>query len=315
MTQEQFIEKKIKLRLAWFKHVEEITRNVAQTCRYYGMARRTYYFWLNRYQEQGVEGLRDRSKRPHHSPGAARPEIIEKIVYLRQNYYFGAFKIQMYLSRYHDIQMSKSGIHRILKRLGMNRLPSNQRYRPRKERFRQYEKPIPGVNLQIDVKFLSPIPGLTNKRFYQYTAIDDCTRIRIMKIYERCNQQKAIQFIDYALAKLPFPVREIQTDNGAEFASQFHWHVLDKGINHRYIKPCTPRLNGKVERSHRIDEEEFYQMLNGIVIDSSELFNEKLNEWQNYYNFQRPHASLAGRTPFERLQEKLNELKLTNYAL
>ncbi|MGH7807399.1 MAG: integrase core domain-containing protein [Thermodesulfobacteriota bacterium] len=90
---------------------------------------------------------------------------------------------------------------------------------------------------------------------------------------------------------------------------------MDKGIGHRYIKPNTPRLNGKVERSHRIDEEEFYKMIEGVVIDNSGLFNEKLQQWENFYNFQRPHGSLAGRTPFEKLQEKLKELSLTEDTL
>jgi transposase InsO family protein len=76
-------------------------------------------------------------------------------------------------------------------------------------------------------------------------------------------QQSAIRFLDYVLEKLPFKVEVIQTDHGAEFGSQFHYHVLDRGIGHVYIKPATPRLNGKVERSHRIDQEEFYRMLEG----------------------------------------------------
>ena len=82
----------------------------------------------------------------------------------------------------------------------------------------------------------------------------------------------AIQFLDYVLERLPFRVDAIQTDNGAEFQSGFHWHVLDRGIRHTYIKPATPRLNGKVERSHRIDSEEFYRMLDGVVIDDTEMF-------------------------------------------
>ncbi|MGH7901966.1 MAG: IS481 family transposase [Thermodesulfobacteriota bacterium] len=315
MTQEQYRQKLANLRLSWFHHVQEVTHNVSKTCRYYGIARRTYYFWWNRYQEYGLDGLKDRSKRPHHSPRATKPQIVEKIVYLRQHYYFGPFKIQMYLLRYHDIRITPSAIYRILKRLQMSRLPANQRYRPLKERFKRYEKPIPGHNIQIDVKFLDPIPGLTPKKFYQYTAIDDCTRIRILKIYNRYNQKNSIEFLDYVLAKLPFSVHSIQTDNGTEFGPQFHWHILDKGIEHRYIKPRAPRLNGKVERSHRIDEEEFYQMLQGIVIDDSKLFNEKLREWENFYNFQRPHGSLSGQTPFERLQEKLKELSLTEVTL
>lgn len=96
----------------------------------------------------------------------------------------------------------------------------------------------------------------------------------------------------------------IQTDNGGEFGTQFHYHVLDRGIRHVYIKPATPRLNGKVERSHRIDEEEFYRMLYGVVIDETNLFDEKLQEWENFYNFNRPHGSLDGQTPYERLRQK-----------
>ena len=121
--------------------------------------------------------------------------------------------------------------------------------------------------------------GARKKRFYPFTAIDDCTRLRILRIYDRLNQKTAIRFVDYVLEKLPFEVEAIQTDNGSEFQSSFHSHVLDRGIRHIYIKPATPRLNGKVERSHLIDAEEFYRGLLGVVIDSSELFNEKLQEW------------------------------------
>ena len=71
---------------------------------------------------------------------------------------------------------------------------------------------------------------------------------------------------------------------GAEFQSGFHWHVLDKGINHGYIKPRMLRLNGKVERSHRVDAEELYRLLDGVVIDDVNIFNAKLKEWQDYYN-------------------------------
>jgi hypothetical protein len=101
--------------------------------------------------------------------------------------------------------------------------------------------------------------------------------------------------VDYVLEKLPFQVEVIQTDHGPEFGSQFHYHVLDRGIGHAYIKPRTPRLNGKVERSHRIDAEEFYRMLQGVVIDNTGLFNERLQEWENLYNFSRPHGGLGGR--------------------
>lgn len=195
-------------RLAIIRHAQEVTGNVALTCRYFGITRQAYYIWLRRYQEQGLEGLRDRSRRPHVSPNATDAEVV------------------------------------------------------------------------------------------------DCTRIRVLRIYDRLNQTTAIRFLDYVLEKLPFKVEVIQTDHGAEFGSQFHYHVLDRGIGHVYIKPATPRLNGKVERSHRIDQEEFYRMLEGVVIDDTELFNDRLQEWERFYNFNRPHGGLGGQTPYERLRDR-----------
>ena len=168
-----------------------------------------------------------------------------------------------------------------------------------------YEKPQPGHRLQMDVKFLERIPG-TRKRLYQFTAVDDCTRIRVLKVYDACNQRTAIRFADEVLRRLPFRVRVVQTDNGAEFQSQFHWHLETRDVRHVYIRPRTPHLNGKVERSHRVDDQEFYQLLdkNGIS-DDIHLFNERLREWEDYYNYQRPHAALDGQTPYERLVAKM----------
>jgi transposase len=103
-------------RLAIIRHAQEVTGNVSM-CRYFGITRQAYYIWLRRYQEHGLEGLRDRSRRPHVSPNATRAEVVGKIIYLRQSYHFGPHIIAMYLKRYHDIQISPSGIWRILRRL------------------------------------------------------------------------------------------------------------------------------------------------------------------------------------------------------
>jgi transposase InsO family protein len=186
----------------------------------------------------------------------------------------------------------------------MGRLPANQKYRPHTTRWKRYEKAQPGHRLQLDVKFLERIPG-TDKRLYQFTAIDDCTRIRVLKIFDACTQQSAIRFVDDVLRRLPFRVHVIQTDNGAEFQSAFHWHVESQDIRHVYIRPRTPHLNGKVERSHRVDGQEFYQLLDkdGIT-DNIQLVNEKLREWEDYYNYHRPHGALGGQTPYERLLAK-----------
>jgi transposase InsO family protein len=300
---EQELARGAARRLAIIRHAQEVTGNISLTCRYFGITRQAYYTWLRRYEEQGVEGLRDRSRRPHVSPNATKAEVVGKIVYLRRHYHFGPHKIAMYLKRYHDVGVSPSGIWRILKRLDMSRLPASQRYRRHTDRWKRYEKPLPGHRVQIDVKFIAPLPG-SRRKHYQFTAIDDCARIRVLRLYDRLNQTTAIRFVDYVLEKLPFKVEVIQTDHGSEFGSQFHYHVLDRGIGHVYIKPATPRLNGKVERSHRIDAEEFYRMLQGIVIDDTGLFNERLKEWEDFYNFNRPHGTLGGQTPYERLREK-----------
>ncbi len=201
-------------RLAMIRHFEEVSGNVAKTCRYYGVSRPTFYKWLRRYREHGLEGLRDTSSRPHTSPNATRSEVVGKIVYLRQHYHFGPHKIAMYLKRYHDIQISPSGVWRILRRLDMSRLPASQRYRRHQDRWKRYEKPLPGHRVQVDVKFIAPLQG-SRKKHYQFTAIDYCTRIRVLRIYDRLNQQTAIRFIDYVSEKLPFAVEVVQTDNGS----------------------------------------------------------------------------------------------------
>jgi len=210
-----------------------------------------------------------------------------------------------YLHRYHNINISSSTIQRVLIRHNLNRLPANRKkYDRTKNNWKRYEKQQPGQRIQVDVKFLERIPG-TRKRFYQFTAIDDCTRIRVLKIYDKCNQKTAIDFINDVINRLPFRILTVQTDNGAEFQSNFHWHLADQDIRHVYIKPRTPRLNGKVERSHRIDDQEFYQLIdkNGIS-DNIYLFNTKLKEWEDYYNFHRPHGALDGKTPYEKLMKK-----------
>lgn len=300
---EKEINRRADRRLAVIRHAQEVSFNVAATCRYYGITRQSYYTWLRRYEEKGLAGLRELSRAPHTSPNATTSDVVGKIIHLRQNYHFGPAKIVMYLQRYHDVTISVSGVWRILKRLDMNRLPASQRYKRHTQRWRRYEKQQPGHRVQVDVKFLEPLKG-SRRRHYQFTAIDDCTRLRALRIYDRCNQKVAMQFVDYVLQKFPFRVEVIQTDNGSEFQQAFHWHVLDHGISHVYIKPNTPRLNGKVERSHRIDNEEFYRLLDGVVIDDAKVFNVKLKEWEDFYNHNRPHGSLGGQTPYERLRQK-----------
>lgn len=276
--------------------------NITATCRHYGISRDTYYRWLRQYKEFGERGLINKKPCPQNPKIRVATEIEEKVLYLRKNYHFGPLKIVWYLKRYHGMRVSQTGVRGVLLRHGLNRLPQYERKRNVKS-FKRYEKQVPGHHVQVDVKFLffKDKQGNRVKRF-QYTAIDDATRIRALKIYDRHNQANAIDFINYVVELFPFRIKVVRTDNGHEFQSKFHWHVEDLGMIHVYIKPSTPRLNGKVERSHLTDKQEFYQLLDykGDVD-----LRAKLKQWENFYNFDRPHTALKGKTPYEVLRQKL----------
>jgi transposase len=138
-------DRQVRRRLAILRHAEEVTGNVAMTCRYYGITRQSFYLWKRRYEELGPDGLRDRSRRPKTSPNATHADVVGKILYLRQNYHCGPGKILMYLARYHDMNISSSGVWRILKRLGLIRLPASQRYKRLDRRWQRYESSYPAT--------------------------------------------------------------------------------------------------------------------------------------------------------------------------
>ncbi len=223
------------------------------------------------------------------------------MLYLSRSHHFGPARIAVYLDRYHGVRVSKTGIWRLLKRAGMNRLPTSMWYRARIASSGT-RSPFRGTSSRSMSNSWSLCPA--GGHYCQYTAIDDRTLIRVLRIYDWNTQRTAIAFVDYAPAKLPFTVQCIQTDNGREFEPQFHWRVLDKGIQHRHIRPRQPYLNGKSERSHRIDEGEFYRQLE-VVISTVAEFNQRLQEGEQFYSYHRPHGSLNGQKPYERLLEHL----------
>jgi len=296
MTQEQ---RDIKRKLEALRYAEECG-NVALTARRFGISRQCFYIWKRRYEKLGEAGLVNKSPCPVNMPLRMPAEVEEKILHLGRTYHFGPVRIAWYLERYHGIRVSGSGVYRALVRNGLSRLPGNCRKRSI-VRLR-YEKQVPGHHVRLDVKFLQfTIEGRSVKR-YQFTAIDDATRIRALRIYERHNQESAVDFLDYVVERFPFRIHTVRTDNGHEWQAQFHWHCEDLGMRHVYIKPASPNLNGKVERSHLTDQLEFYQLLDYTGdVD----LRAKLAVWEEFYNLQRPHTALSGRTPYEVLRDKL----------
>jgi transposase InsO family protein len=292
---------KFSTKLRVLRYAKDCGKN-KNACEVFGVKKSTFYKWKKEFEQHGEKGLVRKKAIAKNFPNQIKPDVVKRVLELRQEHKLGTWRIKWYLERYHDIHISESSVYRILKRNNVE--PLDKKIQRRAMHTIRYEKETPGHQVQVDVKFLifEGPNGSKIKRF-QYTAIDDATRIRALKIYDKHNQDCAIDFVDYVIAKFPFRINTIQTDNGHEFQSKFHWHVQDQGMRHRFIKAGTPQLNGKVERSHLTDKKEFYQLL--TYTDDVNL-NEKLQEWEQFYNFNRPHGSFKGKTPYEVLKCKLN---------
>jgi len=213
-------QREIQRKRRVIEYAEQIG-NVRKACRYYGVARSTFYLWRARYRELGDEGLMHRRCVAHNHPNKTPAEVVGKILHLRRTYHMGPLRIVWYLERYHGLKTSDATVYRVCRRHGLRRLP--HRVGRRAVHTHRYEKRAPGHHVQVDVKFLT----LQRKkgaplRRYQYTAIDDATRIRALKVYLRHTQANAIDFIDYVVKKFPFRIRTIRTDRGHEFQALFH---------------------------------------------------------------------------------------------
>jgi transposase len=213
-------QREIQRRLHVIKYAEKLG-NVRKACRYFGIARSTFYRWKRAYEKYGESGLANQSTAPHHHPRQLAQEVIDKVIHLRRQYHLGPICIVWYMKRYHGIHICDATVYRVLYRHGLNRLPRN--VGRRKVHTKRYQKQVPGHHIQVDVKFLKFIDN--DKRpvkRYQYTAIDDATRIRALKIYARHNQKNAYDFVDYVIDKFPFRIQMIRTDRGHEFQAKFH---------------------------------------------------------------------------------------------
>jgi transposase len=265
------------------------------------IARSTCYSWKNAFGKHGGAGLARKPSAAHHPASKIQQSVVDKVLSLRRGYQLGPWRIKWYLERYHDISIPGSSAFRILKRNGAGKLHKKA---PRRSlHSKRYNKAAPGHHMQADVKVivLKDIDQRPAKRF-QYTATDDATRVRALQIYSLHNQANAIGFVNHAIKKSPFRIKPIRTDRGHEFQAKPHWHVEDPGMGHHYIKARTPQLNGKVERPHLTDHRELYQL--SSYRDDVGL-QEKLSQWEHFYNFERPHGAHHGKTPYEVLKSKL----------
>jgi transposase InsO family protein len=251
---EQIQARKVKARLRMLQHAQRVSGNVSQTCRFFGVSRSLYYIWKKRFEKRGPDGLRDLKRRPHHIRYRIPPEIVSLILRIREERRYEAVRTSLYLQRHYHAYVSPTTILKLFHRHHVGQI-SKKKYRPGPK---PADAPlqVPGRSVQLDVKFV-PRVGRARQRLYQFTAIDEATRFRVLRIYDHNNTKTAIEFLNEIREHFPFAIQKIQTDNDSSFGPQFTWHVSDLSISHRHIPPGCPEVNGKVERSHKTDAEEF----------------------------------------------------------
>lgn len=275
-----------RMRLGWIQLYEE-TKDAGYVCRRCGISRPTLRKWLKRYEEAGLSGLKNQSKRPKLSPNRKIFEKQEKwILELRDEMNIGVRRIQNELVRQHNCRLSLASIQKVLQR---NQVKPIQKPHRRKK-LKRYQKAIPGERIQMDTCKI-------RSGMYQFTAVDDCTRYLVVEIYPRRTANNTLLFLDKVVEVMPFPVQRIQTDRGTEFmAYKVQERLMDWRIKFRPNRPGAPHLNGKVERAQKTVLDEFYAL---VDLDDPEL-SLRLSEWQHFYNWFRQHGSI-GKTPIEKL--------------
>lgn len=262
----------------------------------YRVSRKTVYRWLNRYNDFGKQGLLDRSHRPKSPhPKTIKPRIAKRIIKIRKTTKYGPIRIKSELAKV-NIYVSHHGIYKVLVRENLI-----EKHKKSKRKHRKYYVKIPG-HLQVDTKHLDIVPGYPY-RYYQYTAIDTYSRIRIIRVYDELSAYNSVKFLKEVVKKLPFRVLSVRTDNGVEFTygpfkkdNPFSTQCARLDIKHYLNKPGHPESNGRVERSHRTDDEEFYRV-NPVKHPKEWQF--LISDWQYFYNYQRAHMALKGLTPYQ----------------
>lgn len=261
------ITQDMKYKQSLIKYAEK--HGVSRASRKYNKSRSYIYFWLNRY-DGTLESLACRSRRPRTHPKEhteAELKLIKEI--RRRNPNLGLLELWDHL-RKKGYKRAPGSLYRVMKRMGyFNADKPRKKYIPKPMEQMQY----PGQRVQIDVKFV-PLACITSKgdRYYQYTAIDEYSRLRYLKAYEENSTYSSADFLKNAsvfFKKHGFDIECVQTDNGFEFTNRFSQTnrnlptlfeaaAASLGIRHKLIRPYTPRHNGKVERSHRGDQKRFY---------------------------------------------------------
>ena len=277
----------------------------------YKVTRQFVYFWGRRYHNDDIHTLADRSHRPLHHPKQHCDQELKWIKDLRRrNPDMGLIDFWLRMKQLHGYSRSVSSLYRVMRSLGM--------FKNKKKRDKRVNKPyktpsVPGEKLQIDVKYVPSaclVGELKGKKLYQYTAIDEATRLRYLSFYEEHSTFSSTKFLMECIRFFPFHIQCVQTDNGSEFTNRlrserktlFEEALQINEIEYHPIRPATPRHNGKVERSHREDQKRFY---NKTTFYSLQDAHTQLKKYLKKSN-NRPMRPLGYLSPIDTVTKLLN---------
>ena len=280
----------------------------------YGVSLSSVKRWCKRYDGRW-QSLLERSHRPHSHPAqhtAEEEALIGEV--LREKFFRYGWEGAYMAAREKGYTRSYSGFLYAARRMGQCG-GGPERRPPRKHERRYPELTVPGEKVQIDVKevpycCLRGAARRDGKRLYQWTAIDECTRMRFIYGFEEHTPENSVKFLAMVQRAFPFKIQAIQTDNGTEFTYKyisedtecpFDTALKAAKITHKLIPPRTPWHNGKVERSHRNDQRYFYDWEKFSDVDE---LNRKMAEHLKWSN-NKPMRTLGNKSPLQLLQEKL----------
>lgn len=302
-------------RLKWFDYYYSHGKNARLTCRYFGITPDTFYKWKRRYRPSDLKTLEEYSHRPKRvrQPTWSVAQV-QAVLEIREKYpRWGKEKLARLLAE-RDIKVSASMVGRILiylKNRGVLKEPlyhpisARKRIRNRPYAIRkpkEYTAKVPGDIVQVDTMDVRPLPGTILKHF---SARDIISKWDVVEVSSRSTASSASRFIKSIITRMPFQVKAIQVDGGSEFQSIFEETCQQLGIRLFVLPPCSPKLNGNVERSNRTHAEEFYEVTEAEFNVQS--INIALRQWEKVYNTVRPHQSIHYLTPHKFL--------LQNYSI
>lgn len=307
------LSKSAKLRLKWLDY-HHSCQNVSQTCRYFGISRKTFHNWLKRYNPWDLSSLEEYSRRPRRTrQWQVTREEERRIAALRVKYIrYGKEKLKVVYRNVYGQEISSWKIQRVIQKHRLYYHPKqNARLQSKKHRYQSLKRiqeltrePRSGFLIALDTIVLN----IYGQRRYLLTGIDVYGKIAFARMYPGHGSAYAADFLKRLHCLLDGKIENIQTDNGSEFARYFKLAAEQLKLVHYHSRPHMPKDNAFDERFNRTIQDEFIAL--GHLTNDCAIFNRELTEWLVEYNFHRPHQTLNYLTPMQFTNQYLKVLPM-----